>query len=678
MAKIYDAQIQWQSPSGHRFQAQPLEDYISAGLAEVSKAAGQASEGIQRLHDIDATERMKQAGVEAANYIDNFEDFSGDNYMEKMQATAMQFWDDAYSQLDEPTKRRFEMNNPKARDIFEFTVSKSAVDKTFSHQATQYKRLVPTMASQIVALGNPNEIKKALFEKINELYASSDMRADDAEQVVDSLRLAVAQGAVSQAMGEGRLEDAAALNNDLDFSSAFTPEKRAQNNVSIQNLLNAKKEAKKELTQEKKREAVVKTAVAGGESLYNYLYASAGKNKDERKRVTELFNKFLNDFVLGDIDDEYGGVPLTKAFPDLSFYADMPYTVRQEVATKIRNMTLEGNPIDRENKAILGGRIATLGARFPVNDDNEVDLKSAKPETMAEVFDVLDQISSYYSFSKGVQEEIDKLVQVRTAYTDRASAALKHSAYQDQNTLINQKTGLGWETQKYMQSGNLAPDTMDALRKGIAKTQGIVFNEQYRDAMVDAMQNFAYWVNGGEMPVPGSYEELAMMEAVTLQNMSLEDKKALGIEYVTSEDIVHAWLRRVNEFDALGVLKTDVPDEIETDALGQVVKYVPGAQSLLGSVAPQTLYQNSKARGKPIKDTPWYQSMLSTIMYLNNAAQPDTSVLESYASANRSTQYKYGADRVKYAKVSSKARPATEDSRAYKNPENAGLVRVKF
>ncbi len=679
MAKIYEAQIQWQAPTGHRFQAQPLDDYISQGLANVSKAAGEASEGIQKLRDQDAAALMEKADKESANYIENFEDFSGDNYMQVMEANAMKFWDDAYAQLDEPTKRRFDMYNPKAREIFEVKTKKAAVDKTFSHQHEQYKRRVPVMASQIVALGDPNLIKQGLAAKINELSATSNMRAGDLEEVIDSLRLQVADGAIAQAIGEGRLEDAAALNNDLDFSSAITPTKRASNNVTIQNTLNEQQKAKKEVTEDKKRQAIVDSMTNGAVNLYDALYASAGQDTEKREAVTVSYNKFLSDFLNGNIQEEYNGVPVSEFFPELKMYMDAPFSIRQKAVKKIIGETLENNPTDRKVKAELGYRTAALAASVPTDDDGYADLEKITPEKMADIFDVLDKISGYYAFDEGVQKQIDKLVQLRTAYSDRASLALKHSAYQDQNTLINQKTGLGWETQKYLQSGNLAPDTMDALRKGIYKdSKGVVFNSAYRDAMLDAMQNFAYWTNGGELPVSGSYEELAMMEIVALHNMKESDKKLLGIENITPQQFVDAWMTKVRQFDALGVLKADVPDNIETEGVVAegIAKSVPGVGMILQAISPQSVAK-MHAKGAPLEETPWYQSMLTTVQYLNGGKKVDTEVLGSYAAANRATQYKDGVDRTQYMKVSRKARHAASDTRAFLNPEAAAAYKIK-
>ena len=670
MAKIYDAQIQWQSPSGHRFQAQPLEDYISAGLAEVSKAAGQASEGIQRLHDIDATERMKQAGVEAANYIDNFEDFSGDNYMEKMQANAMQIWDDAYSQLDEPTKRRFEMNNPKARDIFEFTVSKSAVEKTFNHQATQYTRQIPSIANQIVELKDPNLIKKALQEKVFELTEKSGMRADDAEKVVDTLQLTVAEGAIRQAIGEGRLSDAAALNNDLEFAFPLTPDKRAQNNVLIQNALNEKEKEKKALTEDKKRQAVVDALSLSSVHLYDEMYARAGMDTAAREEVTVQYNKFLSDFLNGNIRDEYAGIPLAEYFPDLKLYTDAPFSVRQAAVKKIVGETLENNPTDKKIKADLGYRVANLAASVPNNEDGYADLQKITPEKIADIATVLGQVKNYYSFDDSVQKNIDKLSQMYVSWTDRAAAALEHSKYQDENTLVSERTGLGWRTQRYLQSGNLAPDEIDALRTGkIKDTQGLHFSPEYKAAMDAAMENFAYWTNNGKLPDPGTYRYMLMAEICALYYMSDADKKALGIENATREQFLQVYLEKVKNFSDMGILDSEVSDDVNT---------APTGLSMDGVVWTNI--------GAPIKETDYFKSMLSTVKALNRGAMPDEELLSSYAAANRSTAYKDNIDKFHasanplnpgFTRFTRSATHADKDTRAYEAPYSAGAANIR-
>ena len=673
MAKIYEAQIQWQSPAAHRFQAQPLEDYISSGLENVSKAANIASEGIQKLRDQDAAAAMKAAGTAAQDYIDNFEDFSGDNYMGVMEANAMKFWDEAYAQLDEPTKRRFDMNNPRARDIFNLKVHEGAVEKTFDHQHAEYKRRVPLIASQIVALGDPNLIKKALNDKIYELTQNSGMRMQDAEQVIDSIRLEVAQGAISQAIGEGRVADAISMNNDLDFTSALGPQQRAKNSEAAERVLDEQIKAKKELSEDKKRAAVVDSLAAAGVNLYDAMYAAADEDTKSREAVTDVFNKFLSDFINGNLQDQYAGVVVSDYLPEMMVFTDAPYSVRKEAAKKIVGKTLEGNLYDREIKNRLGYRAAALAASVPTDDDGYADIDKIKVEDMAHIAEVLDQVKYYYSFDEGVQKQIDKLSQLYTAYMDRAELALKPSVYQTGNTLVSERTGLGWRTQRYIQTGNLAPDTMDALRSGqLTKEQGAQFNEDYKEAMDAAIQNFAAWTNNGKLPDSGTYREMLMQNAVTIGLlMTGTDKENAGLQYVVPEQIVREYLEQAAFYDERGLLDSEVYDDAETH-VGQ--KHPLLAFSSGANISRESAIQ-PRLDGMPIKDTVRYKSLVSFAKALNNDVKEEP--LESYAAANRSTAYKSGWDRLKNFRLSNTARKADKEETAYKRPAAAAAAKIK-
>ena len=662
MARIYDAQIQWQSPAGHRFNAEPLEDYISSGLDAVSQASKQVSEGIQKLRDREAADLMKKAGEEAQNYIDNFEDFSGDNYLNVMEANAMKIWDDAFATLDEPTKRRFEMNNPEARNIFNLKTHESAVDKSFNHQFIQYKRRIPSMASQIVALKEPDLIKKALAEEVYRLTENSNMRADDAEQIIDLLRYAVHDGAISQAIGEGNVEDAAAMNNDLTFSDSLTPSQRASNNKAIQSVLDAQEEEKKKNASLKKKYDVIAEALTNGTVyLYDEMYANAGRDTESRKKVTVEYNKFLSDFLEGDIKGEYGGVPVSKFFPEAKLFTDVPFSIRQKVVKDTVAATLENNPTDKRLKSELGYRAATLAASVPVDDDGYADISKITPEKMSDIAVVLEQLGDYYAFDDGVQKQIDKLRNMYVLYTDTASMALRPSAFQNENTLVAKATGLGWTTQKYMQSGNISPDVMDALRSGADNTDGVVFNEYYKEAMDSAIENFAYWTNNKKMPKSGTYREMLMQEAVTFANMKDADKKALGIENVSVEQIVKNYLEKVNYYDSLGILDSKIPDDMIT---GTMVNYVPGPPA---SIEAKDATEN----------TEWYTSMESSIKRLNPYSMPDKKVLRSYSSANRSTTYKDWMDRASYFRFSDSASRPDKADRAHIGPSTASAKKIK-
>ena len=561
MARIYDAQIEWQAPSAHRFQAQPLQDYISSGLENVSRAADQVSRGIQTIKDKEAADKMAKAGEAAQIYLDNFQDFSGDNYMEKMESEAMAFWDEAYASLDPATKNRFEQNNPEARNIFNLKVKDAAVNKAYDHENEYWTRQLPSIANGIVSLGNPNKIKKALEDEIHRLTEGTGMRQKDAQVAVDKLTAYVGQGAIAQAIAEGRANDAAAMNNDKVLTAQLTPEQLAKNNNAIKQLRREQASVAKETDSEK----VLRDALGKGfVLLYDQLYAGASNSEnpeEARKQATTEYNKFLNDFLLGDLKDEYGGVPLASIIPEGIVLTNTPFSIRQKVVKDSVAATLENNPIDKEIKREIGYRAVSKAASLAKNGE-EINLDDVKMEDIAEIGEILDQVQGYYGFDDGVQKSIDKLNNAYVNYLDRAEMALQFSAFEDENTLITERTGLGWGTQRYAQSGNITPATAKALSKGAYsdQKQGTVYSNEYKTAMDAGIQQFATWTNAGKLPESGTYKELLMQNAVNYYKMPLEDKKALGIESVTRRQVVENYLRQAREYDKLGLLDSQVGD----------------------------------------------------------------------------------------------------------------------
>lgn len=569
MARIYDAQIEWQAPTAHRFQAQPIKDYISDGLKNVAVAADQASRGIQTLKDKDAAETMRLAGEAVQAYIDNFEDFSGDNFIGEMEANAMKIWDGAFGGLDSATQARFNNNNPEARDIFNLKVHQAAVEHTFDHEKMYWHRQLPSMATDIVSLGNPNAIKAAMQKQVDFLTEGTSMRQKDATEAVDRLQAMVAQGAISQAIGEGRTSDAAALNNDKDFTLMLTPEQIASNNRAIKSLLNEQARVAKESDP---RTVLSKQLTEGFVILYDQMYAEAAYDKNgnrldgealdaSRESATVAYNKFLNDFLLGNLQSEYMGIPLSTFVPEGVVLTDTPFSLRQKIVKDSVAATLENNPVDKKIKTELGYR-ATAKAASLADDDGNINIDNVKMEDMADVAVILDGVRGIYGFDDKVQAKIDKLNNAYTEYLDRAEMALQFSAFEDENTIIAERTGLGWRTERYARTGNITPATADALRAGAYKNtqQGTVYNDDYKVAMDAGIQNFAAWTNNGKMPESGTYKEMLMQEAVNFAKMPLEDKKALGIDSVTNRQVIENYMKQVAKYDALGLIDSPVGD----------------------------------------------------------------------------------------------------------------------
>lgn len=557
MGAIYKSQIQWNAPDGHKFSAQPVRDYIAQGLEQVGAAAQQVSQSIQVEQNQIAVDRMKQAGVEAQSFIDNFEDFSGDDYMDKMVSGAMEIWNNAYAQMDEATARRFEMNNPEATSVFNFKVQEAAVEKSYNHAYTQAVRNIPNRASAIVALGDPNAIKAAMQEEVYRASQEDGMRAEDLEKYIDTLQYDIAQGAIAQAIGEGRAEDAAALNNDLQFTNRLTPSQRASNNAAIQQLLKAKAEATKkaDIDEDKVlRESLTKSLVAVGDEMYRM----AGTNDAAKEDVTLAINKMLNDFSEGDIAASYNGIPIDVLFPEYKAFVDAPYSIRQKVVKDVYGELLENSPTDRRMKAEIGWRAASKLAGLDEDESGTVEVSELQLEDMAEIGQIVTDSDNFYAYDDSIDAVLDPLRQVWMYARDRAEYALQFSAYQEADTPIAQRTGLGWSTEQYSYSGNLSPEVMQVLRERKDDPHGLTYSAKLDEARQQAISNLAYWTNGGKLPDNGTYREMIYQQAVDFAFMPEEEKKKLGLEYVTNRQIIDNLFRQAAQYDREGILDSAV------------------------------------------------------------------------------------------------------------------------
>lgn len=574
MAKIYDAQIQWQAPSGHRFQAQPLEDYISAGLANVSRAAGEASEGIQKLHDQDAAALMSKAGQESKKFIEDFEDFFGD-YMGKMEAGAMKFWDDAYAQLDEPTRRRFDMNNPKAREIFELTAKQAAVDKSLDHQYTEYSRRVPVYASQIIALGDPAKIKEALAAKVYELSENSGMRMADAEKVVDQLQRYVADGAVNMLIGEDRLDEAAELNNDLAFTAMLAPDQRIQNNNTIRSI------------RQKQQDELLKQQSSGSKNaakenrdfVYNglkeemsYVHDKAVSN-GKGAEWSDLLYRVASDFQEGKLADSYeapdGSVVLLRDLvPEYALYTDMNYADRIAVAQDLIK-AFEGSPEVYQRIGKMKVDAATLLDSLPKDDDGRISIKSIPATKVARIKDVLDQVDeNYATLDKDLRDYVETLRAVSAAYREMERAALAPSNFIMPGDVIEKGTFMG-STEDYASlEGNFSYGSLQNARgdkEGVfsasyLSSQGTEKNEKLRDALLRRVEISRASTGNNRMPAAGSTEEMIEFNKAYLNDAPLEMKQKLGIADASTYQILDAKDKEISLYDRMGMLNNTVDE----------------------------------------------------------------------------------------------------------------------
>lgn len=567
MARIYDSQIEWQAPTAHRFQAQPLKDYISNGLANVAQASAQASEGIQKIRDQDAASKMKLAASAAQDYIDNFEDYSAENYMDVMEANAMKFWDDAFASLDEPTKRRFEQNNPEARDIFNLKVHESATDKTFKHIYSEYDRRVPMMANEITALDDPNEIKSILEATVDSILNTSGMRAEDAEKIIDKLREEVSKGAINQMIGEGRLEEAAALTNDLQFSALISPSDRAKINTTIQKELKAKEEKKeKEPSESEKQKAIRDTVFNGARSALSDAYDVA-KARGESSKWADMFYKFLNDFQEGKLSDVYNiydddgnivdSFTAAQLLGDDSFalLTDMEYADRIAVAGDLLK-AFEDSPAVR--KAI--GNILVNGTSLldslPRDDNGRIAVASLTDTQIGRIKEILDTTDENYAV---MNSDVDKMYrQLRAVYAARQNlqrATIRPTNYIGPDDVV-ELGGFFTNTENTVSvAGQYTYGEMSKARSGPAVKQagGTINDSSARKSMFERLEPYWAYNNNGKRPPAGSNHMMVDMDMAALLDADDETKKALGIYGYVDEDIVGARNSVANNYAKFGI-----------------------------------------------------------------------------------------------------------------------------
>lgn len=567
MAKIYESQVQWQSPSAHRFQAQPLQDYISGALSNMSQLSAAANDALIKIKDQEAASKMELADKAAKSYVENFDDYSSENYLTKMQTNAMKIWDDAFNSLDSETRTRFTRNNPEARSIFELKTNEAAVNKTFDHVYTEWDRRVPKMANEITALDDPEEIKAMLEATVDSLLYTSGMRPKDAEKVIDKLRSQVSAGAIQQMIGEGRLDDATALNNDLQFAALLTPSDRAKNNMTIQKLLKEKEEKKeKEPTLSEKQTAVRNAVFEGTRSALSDSYDLA-KNNGNSEEWTRMYYKFLNDFQEGKLSDTYtifdddGNAIQTftasQLLGDDSFalLTDMEYADRIDVAQKLLKAFEDSPAIRRKIGDVLVDGTSLLDS-LPQNDYGRVDISQITETQAGRIKEVLDKMDENYVVMNDDIEDV--YMNLRSVYAARQNlqhATLRPSNYMGPDDVVEVGSFLTNTENKASVQGDFSYSEMEKGRSGpaIRLIGGAVYSPEGRETMLQSLEPYWAYTNGGKRPTAGSNHMMIDMTMKALIDADDDTKKALGIYGVSEDDIIGARETVANGYTKLGI-----------------------------------------------------------------------------------------------------------------------------
>lgn len=667
MARIYDAQIEWQAPNAHRFQAQPLKDYISNGLANVAQAAAQASEGVQKIHDQDAASKMKLAADAAQKYVNDFEDYSAENYMDVMEAGAMKIWDDAFGSLDEPTKRRFEQNNPEARNIFNLKIHEAATDKTFNHIYTEYDRRVPMMANEITALDDPNEIKAILEATVDSILNTSGMRAEDAEKIVDKLREEVSKGAINQMIGEGRLDDAAALTNDLQFSALISPSERAKFNTTIQTLLEAEKETKeKEPSASEKQKAIRDTVFEGTRSALSDAYDIA-RSQNKTSQWAKMYYKFLNDFQEGKLSDVYamydddgnviGTFTAAQLLGDDSFslLTDMEYADRIDVAQKLLKAFETSPAVMREI-----GEITTNGGSLldslPRDDNGRVEVSKLTESQVGNIKEILDKTDENYTvMNPAVRDLYYELRRVYAAQQNLKRATLRPANYIAPDDVVELGGFFTSTENRASVAGQYTYSEMSKARSGPAVKQagGTINDPNARETMLSALEPYWAYSNNGKRPPAGSNHMMVDMTMKMLLDADDETKKALGIygyaenDIIAARDSIASNYRKFNTFeegvdgkDALHSIRPTMPYDSPTKWDDMSVNERKAAYQMytrgkFGNISLYTRYPKFVTEGTSgfLSDKKWNAYEKQIVADIEKGLAEDKNLYGNYSSA---------------------------------------------
>lgn len=243
MPRVYDQQISWQPTGTQKMQYDKLQDYISPALDNAARAAENVQQAIVEMQDKEVADAAAEVAQKQADIINNFDEFSLQDPQGEMVNRSMKEWDKFMADMPVAARRRFDRNNPKAREIFKLKTEEAATKRAREYTTAKKKADVNRTSQDIIAgaVGpdgkvNPAKVKERLqYEYDN---AGRTMTPDDLVEYQKLLGSTTQQGAIMDAISRGQLAEAKALNEDREFTANLSPEQIAKNRQSIQRLMN--------------------------------------------------------------------------------------------------------------------------------------------------------------------------------------------------------------------------------------------------------------------------------------------------------------------------------------------------------------------------------------------------------------------------------------------------------
>lgn len=283
MPKVYDQQISWQATNTQKMQYDKLQDFISPAMENAARAANNVQQAIVEMQDKQVAEAADLLAQKQADIINNFDEFSLKDPQGEMVNRSMKEWDKFIAEMPVEARRRFERNNPKAREIFELKSQEAATKRARGYTTAKKKADVNRTAQDIIARGvTPENIQVLLQQEYDD--AGKTMTPEDYIEYQQLLGYAVQQGAIDDAISHGNLSRAMALNDRKDFTVNLSPKEIAKNRISINRLMDKDEDGDGSGSGSG-------SGSAKGGSLYNSLVMTTYDSDGAARRSIDVYHK---------------------------------------------------------------------------------------------------------------------------------------------------------------------------------------------------------------------------------------------------------------------------------------------------------------------------------------------------------------------------------------------------
>lgn len=263
MPKVYDQQVSWQPAGTQKMQYDRLQDFITPAMEDAARSADNIQQAIVEMQDRQVADAAEALAQNQADIIKNFDEFSLENPQGEMVNRSMKEWDKFIAEMPVEARRRFERNNPKAREIFQLKSEEAATKRARQYTTAAKKADVNRLAQDVIARGGDAEGIQGLLQQEYD-KAGKTMTPDDLLEYQQLLGHTTQQGAIDDAISHGNLWRAQKLNENREFTTNLSPAEIARNRETILKLW------EKKLKEDEDGSGNGKTTAKGG-SLYNSM-----------------------------------------------------------------------------------------------------------------------------------------------------------------------------------------------------------------------------------------------------------------------------------------------------------------------------------------------------------------------------------------------------------------------